>query len=285
VPRRETFAYKGASGHVVVLAGSAGKTGAALLVGRAAMRTGAGLVTLATTAAGQVALDAKVVEVMTAAYAAAGVEDADEGSAAILATLLARPSVRVLAIGPGIPTGPGMRQLVRQLAASLALPMVLDADALNLLDGDGAALLAAAPAPRVVTPHPGEMARLTGGRAAAVEADRLGVARDYARASGAIVVLKGAHTLIATADGTAYVSPAAQPALATAGSGDVLTGVIAALVAQGLAPLAAAQVGVCLHLRAGAVAAERHGPSGVIAGDLPDAIAIVRRAWSRGEAP
>jgi hydroxyethylthiazole kinase-like uncharacterized protein yjeF len=282
LPVRARAVYKGSSGHLIVVAGSAGKTGAALLVGRAAMRAGAGLVTIATTAAGQAALDAKVVEVMTAAYGPAGSEDADESSAAAISTLLAGPSVRALAMGPGIPTGPGMRGLVRRLATSASLPVVLDADALNLLGTEGAALLAEAKEPRVITPHPGEMARLIGGRTADVEADRLGVARAFSRQSGAIVVLKGAHTVIATPDGTAFISPVAQPALATAGSGDVLTGIIASFIAQGLTALAAAQVGVWIHLCAGAFAAERHGPSGVVAGDLPDAVAAVRCGFATG---
>jgi ADP-dependent NAD(P)H-hydrate dehydratase / NAD(P)H-hydrate epimerase len=278
LPVRAASVYKGSSGHLVVIAGSAGKTGAALLVGRAAMRAGAGLVTIATTAAGRAALDAKVVEVMTAAYSTS--EDAEPASAEIVAALLAAPSVRALAVGPGIPTGPEMRSMVRMLATSANLPVVLDADALNALGTDGASLLAAAPAARIVTPHPGEMARLIGRRTAEVEADRLGVARSFSHQSGAIVVLKGAHTVIATPDGTAFISPLAEPALATAGSGDVLTGVIASFIAQGLSPLAAAQAGVWIHLRAGAVAAQGHGACGVIAGDLPDAVAIVRSTWS-----
>jgi NAD(P)H-hydrate epimerase len=278
LPRRAADAFKGTSGHLVVVAGSAGKTGSALLVAKAAMRTGAGLVTVATTAAAQAALDAKVIEIMTASYSTG--DDADDGSRAAIDLLLARPQVRALALGPGIPVGPRMQSLVRALVSGLGLPMVIDADGLNLLGPDAAARLAEASAPRVVTPHPGEMARMVGVRSADVQANRLATARDFAERSRAIVVLKGARTLIASPDGTVFVSPIAEPALATAGSGDALTGVIAGLIVQGTDPLVAAELGVLLHGQAGSVAAAVHGTSGVMAGDLPDAVAEVARRWS-----
>jgi ADP-dependent NAD(P)H-hydrate dehydratase / NAD(P)H-hydrate epimerase len=274
LPRRAPGAHKGTAGHLLVIAGAPGKTGAAALVGRAAMRAGAGLVTVASTAAGQAALDAKVIEVMTARYAAG--DDADAGSFDAVTELVSRPHVRALAIGPGIPTGPGTRELVRRLVAELALPAVVDADGLNLLGDQAAALLAAAPAPRVVTPHPGEMARLAGIATADVERDRLQVARAFAARSRAVVVLKGARTLVVAPDGTAFVNPAAEPALGTAGSGDVLTGVLAALVVQGVEPFAAARAAVYLHGVAGADAARVWGQTGVVASDLPDAVAAAR---------
>ena len=282
LPSRPALAYKGTGGHAVVIAGSAGKTGAAFLAARAASRAGAGMVTVLSTGAAQAALDAKVVEAMTAAFTAG--DDADEGSFAAVEAALARPNVRAVAIGPGIPVGPGMRALVARLAREVALPMVLDADALNLLGASAAESLAAAPAARVLTPHPGEMARLIGRPVADVQADRPGVARALAAATRAIVVLKGPRTLIADPDGTLYVNPAVEPALATAGSGDVLTGVITALLSQGMAPLAAAWAGVFLHGRAGAYAATMHGAPGVIADDLPDAVAAVRASWSAADA-
>jgi len=274
LPRREGTAYKGDAGHLIVVAGSPGKSGSASLVAHAALRAGAGLVTIASTAAGQVALDAKVVEAMTARYTDG--DDADGGSFAALETLLARPHVRALVLGPGIPTGSGMRALVARLVAEVKVPLVIDADGLNLLGDQGAALLAAAPAPRVVTPHPGEMARLSGRSSGDVQRARLETARAFAVASRAIVVLKGPRTLTAAPDGAVYINPAIEPALGTAGSGDVLTGVVGALLAQGLAPLAAAVAGVFLHGRAGALAGRTHGAPGAIAGDLPDAVASAR---------
>ena len=178
LPARTATAYKGDSGHLVVVAGSPGKTGAACLVAEAALRAGAGLVTVASTAAGQAGIDAKVLEVMTARYAEG--DDADAGSFEALAALLARPHVRALALGPGIPTGPEMRALVARLSAEVTVPMVIDADGLNLLGAHAAEILARAPAPRIVTPHPGEMARLVGRSTSEVQSDRLGCARTFA---------------------------------------------------------------------------------------------------------
>jgi NAD(P)H-hydrate epimerase len=270
LPRRRLGAHKGSSGHLLVIAGSAGKTGAALLVGQGALRAGAGLVTLASTPAGQAALDAKVVELMTARYP--GGEDAAPEAAADLRRLAGRAQAFV--IGPGIPTGPGMRAVVRTLAAALPLPGVLDADALNALGTSAASVLASASAPRIVTPHPGEMSRLTGVSIEEIEGDRVGHARAFAVASRATVVLKGARTVIASPDGAVAVSPVACPALATAGSGDVLGGVIGALLARGLAAATAAEVGVFVHGRAGEELAAVLG-DGVTAGDLPAAVAGV----------
>ncbi|HEX3696827.1 MAG TPA: NAD(P)H-hydrate dehydratase [Polyangia bacterium] len=278
LPRRTATSHKGSAGHALIVAGSAGKTGAAVLAGRAAMRAGAGLVTLASTAAGQVSLDAKLVELMSAHYAPG--DDADSGSAAAIAGLAAR--MKAMAIGPGIPTGPTMAVVVRELGATLPLPMVIDADALNLLGAEHCATLAAAPGPRVLTPHPGEAARLLGISTAAVQEARLSSARTLATQTKAIVVLKGARTLIAQPDGTVFINPTADGALATAGSGDVLTGVITALLTQGLAPIDAAIAGVFVHGAAGAEAALRTG--GVIAGDLPEAVATVM-ARLRATAP
>ena len=278
LPVRKGAAHKGTGGHLIVVAGSPGKTGAALLTSRAGLRAGAGLVTVASTAAGRAALDAKVVEAMTLVYTEG--DDANADSFDRLAAICLLPTVRALVVGPGIPRGPGMRDTVHRLARELTLPVVMDADALNLLGGEGAQVLAAARGPRVITPHPGEMARLCGRPTAEIQADRLNTARTFAADSGAIVVLKGARTLVVAPDGTAFVNPAVEPALATAGSGDVLTGVLGALLAQGMDPLAAAWGAVFLHGCAGTRAAETYGATGVVAGDLPEAIAAVRASWS-----
>ena len=271
LPRRGSTAHKGSAGHLLIIAGSEGKTGAALLAGRSAMRAGVGLVTLATTAKGQAALDAKVVELMTARYS-----DTDDADPRTSATTLAQLGGKMGAIvmGPGIPTGPHMRGVVRDLASRLAVPMVLDADALNLLGTDIGRVLSITPAPRILTPHPGEMARLLGRRTDEVQADRLTAARELATRLKAVVVLKGARTLVAAPDGTVYINPTATGALATAGTGDCLAGLIGSLLAQGLEPVAAACAGVFIHGAAGEAVGARLG-SGVMAGDLPDAIAAV----------
>jgi NAD(P)H-hydrate epimerase len=157
--------------------------------------------------------------------------------------------------------------------AELPVPMVVDADGLNLLGVDAAEVVGKVGAPRVLTPHPGEMARLCGCSIRDVQSDRLGIARRLAAASGAVVVLKGARTIVATPDGSAYVNPTANAALGTAGSGDVLSGTIGAFLAQGLDAKDAACAGVFVHGAAADFATQTVGSHHLIATDLPDAIA------------
>ncbi len=270
-PRPGSAGHKGTRGHALIVAGSAGKTGAAALAARAALRAGAGMATIASTREGQTALDAKVLEVMTACYT--GGPDADDQSFGQILELGRR--MQAVALGPGIPTGPGTQALVRRMAAELPLPLVIDADGLNHLASEAPAWLARAPAARVLTPHPGEMARLLGTSTEAVQSDRLGVARRLAAATGAVVVLKGARSVIALADGRAWLNPAADPSLGTAGSGDVLTGVIAALLAQRLPAAEAALLGVFVHGESAAEARAALGLRHLVAGDLPEAVARV----------
>jgi hydroxyethylthiazole kinase-like uncharacterized protein yjeF len=281
LPRWPASGHKGQRGHALVVAGSAGKTGAAVLCARAALRAGAGLVTVASTREGQQALDAKVLEVMTACYA--GGSEADPQSFDQIAQLGRR--MQAVAIGPGMPTGPETQTLVRRLAGELPLPVVIDADGLNHLGTAAPACLSRARAPRVLTPHPGEMARLLGVQTAQVQADRLGAARQLAASTGAVVVLKGARTVIALADGSACINPAADPALGTAGSGDVLTGVIAGLLAQQAPAADAAQVAVFCHGEAAAEARRSLGSRYLVAGDLPEAVARVLERLSPAGAP
>jgi hydroxyethylthiazole kinase-like uncharacterized protein yjeF len=272
LPRRGPSSHKGTAGHVLAVAGAPGKTGAAALLGRAALRAGAGLVTVASTHAGQAALDAKVLEVMTASYSDG--DDADATSYDRIAALAVR--MKAVALGPGIPGGPGMKALVFRLAAELPLPLVMDADALNLMGTEAPRLLANAPAPRLLTPHPGEMARLAGVTTGEVQRSRLEYARRLAADTHAVVVLKGARTIVAAPDGTAHINPAANAALGTAGSGDVLTGVLAALCGQGLAPLDAARAGVHVHGLAAEEASAALATTHLVAGELADGLGIGR---------
>jgi NAD(P)H-hydrate epimerase len=269
LPRRGPSGHKGTAGHLLLVAGSAGKTGAALLAARASLRAGVGLATVATTAAGQAALDAKVLAEMTACFAEG--EDAEPDAYARLLALADR--MKATALGPGIPTGGGMAQVVRRMVAEWPLPLVVDADGLNLLGAESAGLARSARAARIFTPHPGEMARLCNLHTADIATDRLGHARRLAADSGAIVVLKGARTIVAAPDGTAYVNPTANSALGTAGSGDVLTGVIGALLAQGMNATDAACAGVFVHGMSATTAIETLGAHHLMASDLPDAIA------------
>lgn len=251
LPLRAADAHKGRYGHVLVIGGEQGYAGAVRLAGEAALRGGAGRVSLATREAHAAALVAQRPELM-----AHGIEDA-----AAFASLCGRASV--LAIGPGL----GQRIWgERLLDAALASgkPLVCDADALNLV-ARRALLL---PAGSVLTPHPGEAARLLDCSVAAVESDRFAAVRRLASRHASVVVLKGAGTLVADAAGRVEVCTAGNPGMASGGMGDVLTGIIAALRAQGMDAWDAARLGVDLHARAGDVAASAHGPRGLLASDL-----------------
>jgi NAD(P)H-hydrate epimerase len=259
LPPRSLLDHKGRRGHVLVVAGSPGKRGAGRLVSLAALRAGAGLVTLVGGDSDPGAAD----EVMSA------VLDTDAAGAGPAVCALAAGR-RAVAIGPGMPTGDGARATVHHVVTELAAPAVIDADGLNHLVG-ALELVRRAPQARVLTPHPGEAARLLERTTAEIEADRVGAVRALAERSRAVVVLKGARTLVcdgAAGTGFVTVNPTGHDALATAGSGDVLTGVIAALIGQGVDAADAARLGCFLHGRAGERAAARLGGVGVIAGDV-----------------
>lgn len=249
LPRRRRDAHKGDFGHVLVVGGDHGMGGAVRLAAEAALRCGAGLVTVATRAEHVDGLLAGLPEAMVRAV----------GSPEDLAPLLERAGV--VAIGPGLGQGVWGLALWQQ-AAACSLPLVVDADALNLL--------AAAPRKRtdwILTPHPGEAARLWGTDTAAVQHDRYAAVEHLARRFGAVTVLKGSGSLIAAPGETTAVCTAGNPGMAAPGMGDVLTGVIAALVAQGLPLADAARVGVYIHASAGDLAA-RQGERGLMARDL-----------------
>lgn len=250
LPPRPRGAHKGANGHVLAIGGDHGMAGAIRLCGEAALRSGAGLVSVATRSGHLLALNAARPELM-----AHGVDDEQA-----LAPLIARASV--LALGPGLGQGAWSHALWRAALAS-GKPLVLDADGLNLLAREPATFAQAT----VLTPHPGEAARLLACSTADVEADRYAAVRALADRYGAVVVLKGAGSLIAAPDGRVAVCPWGNPGMASGGMGDLLTGVIAALLAQGCTAWRAACLGVGLHARAGDRAA-RHGERGLLATDL-----------------
>ena len=273
MPRRARDAHKGTCGHVLIVGGDVGRTGAVLLAGRAAGRSGAGLVTLASTREGQRALDAKVVEAMTASVGEHFDDDALPPLRAVLATRDA------LVIGPGLGQGEGAGRFVRAVLAELRAPAVLDADALNVLANE-TALLRNAAAPVVITPHPGEMAHLCGMSTARVQGDRMDIAATFARAHGVVVVLKGAHTVVASPEGELFVNTTGNAGMATGGSGDVLAGMLGAMLAGGADALAAACLCVYAHGLAGDVAARRVGETELIAQDLIDALPDVWKSWA-----
>jgi NAD(P)H-hydrate epimerase len=251
LPRRSPTAHKGQFGHVLAIGGDAGYGGAIRLAAEAALRSGAGLISVATRGEHVAALLAARPELMVR-----GVERHSD-----LEPLLARASV--IAIGPGLGQGAWSTMLLDAALAS-AGPLVLDADALNLIATRGPQALPNT----VITPHPGEAARLLGTDIGAIQRDRFAAATALAQAYGCAVLLKGAGTVIATRAGLHALCPVACPALASGGMGDVLTGVIAALIAQGLAPADAAAVGADAHACAGERAASVRGDRGVLALDL-----------------
>jgi NAD(P)H-hydrate epimerase len=278
LPPRRRDANKGTFGHVLVIAASRGKTGAALLAAEGAGRAGAGLTTVAVPATLQPALEARVLEAMTAALPDTGDGTAAAGDERALAELLAGRAAVVC--GPGLGQAGPTRALVAEVVRRTTAPLVLDADGLNNVAGT--TLLSERAGPTVLTPHPGEMARLVGSDVPAVQRDRIGAARALARSSGAVVVLKGAHTIVAAPDGGVAISPTGNPGMATGGTGDVLAGVLGALLAQGLAPFDAAALGVFVHGAAADAVAARQGEVGLLARDilaeLPATIARLQAA-------
>src|SRR5262249_15409277 len=202
------------------------------------------------------------------------------GSSHLDVLLAAAEGKDALIIGPGIPRGPETHLLLEELLARLDIPVLVDADGLNAIAGHSE-LLARSRAPVVLTPHPGEMARLADKRVAEVQAHRIATPTAFARAHRAVVVLKGARTVVADPDGQVRVNPTGNPGMATGGTGDVLSGMVGAFLAQGLAPLDAASVGVLAHGLAGDAAARRWGRLGLIASDLTAALGEVWTEWGR----
>jgi hydroxyethylthiazole kinase-like uncharacterized protein yjeF len=282
LPARPPYSHKGTFGHLLVLAGSAGKTGAAALASEGALRAGAGLVTLGIAQSLNDILEVKITEAMTLPLPeAAGARAL--GRAALSPVRKFLSDRDALALGPGLGTHPETQELVRRLVGSLPHPMVVDADGVNALAAD----LTALPAPglRILTPHPGEMARLVDASVPEVQADRLGLAWETARRLGVVLVLKGAQTLVAAPDGRLSLNVTGNPALASGGTGDVLTGLIGGYLAQGLAPYDAARLGVYLHGLAADFWAARYGPRGLTAGDLLDVFPEVVAEFLEGEIP
>ncbi|HEY1694493.1 MAG TPA: NAD(P)H-hydrate dehydratase [Polyangiaceae bacterium] len=259
---RAPGAHKNTAGHVVVVAGSPGKIGAPQLVAHGALRGGAGLATIATWPEAATAIEGKVLEVMTARID-------PKAPAESLDAILAQKQAVV--VGPGLGLSDDARVAVEYVLASWRGPVVVDADALTMFAGRPSVFMAAKKA--ILTPHPGELARLLGKTAAEVEADRFHAAREAVAATGAVVVLKGAHTIVASPDSRMAVTPVACPALATAGSGDVLGGIVAAMACR-LPPFEAACAGVMLHALAGEAWSKAHGGAdrGMLASEIAETL-------------
>jgi hydroxyethylthiazole kinase-like uncharacterized protein yjeF len=272
--RRAPESHKGDFGHALIVAGSRGKTGAAVLAARGALRAGAGLVTVATPDDVLPIVAAGAPELMTAPLAAT-----DAGSIGLRSLEYGRfaellKDKNVLALGPGLSQHPETQQFARSVVADCPLPIILDADGLNAFDGRAEDLAKRNGAPLAITPHPGEMARLLGCTTKEVQAHRLETALRAAARWQAFVLLKGFHTILAAPDGRAFVNSTGNPGMASGGTGDVLTGILAGLTAQfhEAAWETVLGLGVYLHGLAGDLAAERVGQHSLIAGDLVESL-------------
>ncbi len=265
LPPRQKEGFKNTFGHVLVVAGSAGMTGAAFLASRAVLRSGAGLVTACLPSSLANEFDVVNPEVITC-----GVEETKEGTISSAAgTEIKRrlQGKQAVIFGPGLGATAEIRGLLEKMLEGLHVPLIIDADGLNVLALDGG-ILNRVQCPLILTPHPGEMARLLGLSTAEVQKDRVVAAQEAAVYFNAVVVLKGAATVTATPQGQVFINSSGCSALATAGSGDVLSGVIGGLAAQGIEPVAAAVLGVYIHGLAGEIAAKELGERSVMAGDV-----------------
>jgi ADP-dependent NAD(P)H-hydrate dehydratase / NAD(P)H-hydrate epimerase len=264
-PKRKKKSHKNANGHVLVLAGSPSKSGAAVLAAQSALRAGAGLVTLATPKAAHTIVKRQLIEAMSVPL-----PSDDEGRlemAALTELEKATKGKQVIVMGPGLEPHDGLSEFLSKYIEMADLPVVLDASGLTAF-GNSIVQLGARLQNMILTPHPGEMAGLIGSTAKEVQKNRIEVARDFSAKTSAIVVLKGANTVIALPNGEVWINPTGNPAMATAGTGDVLAGIIGSYIAQGLSLEHAAIAGVFHHGLAGDRAANHIGPKGIIASDL-----------------
>jgi len=241
---RDPETHKGRTGHALIVAGATGKTGAAAMTANSALRAGAGLVSLGIPHSLNPILESQVTEAMTVPL-----PDEDTGlllEEAFDMIVQTADAKQAMALGPGLGTASHTRNLVSRIIKEIDLPLVIDADGLNNLVGHMGCLEGRKSA-TVLTPHPGEMARLTGASTVQIQQDRLAAARNLARQTQSHVVLKGARTLIATPDGEIWINPTGNPGMASGGMGDVLTGLITGFLAQGHSALDACLIGVYLH--------------------------------------
>lgn len=267
--KRMRDTHKGDYGHVLVVAGSVGLTGAAYLAGEAALLTGSGLVTCAIPKSLNTILASKFTEVMTLP-----VEDAGKGyfsTAAFAEIMKYSERTNAVAIGPGLSQHPEVKELVKKLISALEKPVVLDADCINNICDDPH-VLRRAKKDVIITPHPGEMARLIHKEINYIQANRKSVAAGVAKKYNIVVVLKGANTVVASPDGEIFVNNTGNPGMASGGTGDVLTGMITSLAGQGYAPFNAAKFAVYLHGLAGDIAASEKTEASLRAQDILDNI-------------
>ncbi len=280
IPKRKADTHKGDYGHVFVLAGSAGFTGAAALCSQAALLSGSGLVTLGIAKSLNPIMARKLTEVMTKPLAETKGRALSERAFPEIMKFAGKADC--VAIGPGLSRDPGTQRLIRRLMTSLIKPIVLDADGINALEKK-AKILRSAKAPIVITPHPGEMSRLIGVSRNEISQAKEKVAKDFANKYNVVCVLKGHRTVVARPGGESYVNATGNPGMAKGGTGDVLTGMIAAFIGQGIRPFDAARLGVYLHGLAGDLAAKEKGEVSMLASDLLNKIPEVIKKFQSGK--
>jgi yjeF C-terminal region, hydroxyethylthiazole kinase-related/yjeF N-terminal region len=272
IPARKNDTNKGSYGKIFILTGSKGMTGSGCLCAKAALRSGAGLVYVGVPSSLATIYGSSLVEPIIMPL-----EDAGKGHIPLESVehiLKQMEKMDIMALGPGLSVNYDIRGIVGEIIKKSRIPLILDADALNSV-ADDLQVLNELKAEAVITPHPGEMARLTGLTIDEVQSDRIKVARDFAARWRLIVVLKGSRTIIALPDGTIYINTTGNPGMASGGSGDVLTGIIAGLAGQGIELADAAVAGVYLHGLAGDAAAIKKGVHGLIAGDMVEELPYV----------
>jgi NAD(P)H-hydrate epimerase len=275
LPSRPADGHKGTFGHLLVVAGSTGKSGAAVMAAEAGLRAGAGLVTLACPAGMQQIAAAHLIEVMTTPLVEVGGAISLQAMEELLAL---GDDKQAVALGPGLGAAEETSALVRRFLKETWLPVVVDADGLNALAGHLEVLAQRRGRTTVLTPHPGEMARLSGRTVAEIQADRIAAARDFAMDHGVVLVLKGARTVTACPDGKVSINDSGHAGMASGGMGDVLTGLLGGLLAQGMNAGAAAALGVYLHGLAGDRLRPLFGDAGLLATDLLRELPIARNS-------
>lgn len=277
-PKRDPMAHKGNYGHLMVITGSPGKTGAGIMAGNSAIKMGTGLVTLIVPKSLNAIYESQTLEVMSEP-----VYDTDGfiGTKAVDRILKVLERATALAIGPGLGQHEETLTVLKNILTNIDIPVVIDADGINLISRS-LDILEKARCSVILTPHPGEFMRLTGESKERVLNERLEVATTWAQKLGVIMVLKGAGTITATPDGRAYINPTGNPGMATGGSGDVLTGIIGALLAMNHDPVTSAYIGVFIHGLSGDLAMERVGTYGLTASDMIEEIPYILSNWEKG---
>ncbi|UCD85073.1 MAG: NAD(P)H-hydrate dehydratase [Deltaproteobacteria bacterium] len=277
-PARDSSSHKGDYGHLLVLAGSPGKTGAAAMTSMAAMRVGTGLVTVGVPESLNSVMEVKLTEVMTEPL-----PESNKGYFGLKALPPIKDLLRgknALALGPGISTTEEVKGFMEEIILTCEVPLVVDADGINCL-ADRVELIKKRKAPLILTPHPGEMARLAECSVKEVQEDRVGVSREFAKKLNIYLVLKGARTIVAEPSGAIYINPSGNPGMASGGTGDVLTGMIGGFLAQGSDPVEAAKAGVFFHGLAGDEVVKDKGISGMIASDLIETLPRIIKQFEK----